>query len=192
MHGSAEQSQPEQITKLNAAQRQLKTAIRLYFQDGDMVSIHTLAAAAQEVLRSLLRKRGGGSFMKDSAWIRPERRKEYITALNKPANFFKHGDQDPDAVLDFHPEMPVFLLTDCIAMEQTLTGRLSRESVIFHTWFAHEYPDLLESNLADQMRKFRVGSVITKKTCLTVLDDPTIQVRDFSIGGVSEGTQGTT
>src|SRR5207245_10811773 len=32
------------VTKLDAARRQLRTAIRLWFEEGDPVSIHTLAA----------------------------------------------------------------------------------------------------------------------------------------------------
>ncbi len=34
------------ISKLDAARRQLITAIRLYFNHGDIVSVHTLSAAA--------------------------------------------------------------------------------------------------------------------------------------------------
>jgi hypothetical protein len=34
------------ISKLDAAERQIDTAIRLYFEDGDLVSIHKLSAAA--------------------------------------------------------------------------------------------------------------------------------------------------
>jgi hypothetical protein len=34
------------VTKLDAARRQLKTAIRHGFEDGDPVAIHTLIAAA--------------------------------------------------------------------------------------------------------------------------------------------------
>ena len=38
------------LSKLDVARRQLETAIRLYFYDGDFVSTHTLAAAACKVL----------------------------------------------------------------------------------------------------------------------------------------------
>ena len=37
------------ITKLEAAHRQLTTAIRLYFDDDDLAAIHTLACAAREI-----------------------------------------------------------------------------------------------------------------------------------------------
>ena len=41
------------LSKLDVARRQLETAIRLYFYDGDFVSTHTLAAAACKVLNDL-------------------------------------------------------------------------------------------------------------------------------------------
>ena len=51
----------ELITKIDATRRQLRTAIRLFCQDGDAVSIHTLASAAQGVLDALLKPNGKGS-----------------------------------------------------------------------------------------------------------------------------------
>jgi hypothetical protein len=64
------------LTKLDAARHQLKTAIRLFFEERDPVSIHALASAAQEVLRDLLRARGIPSpSIKDSDLIKPEYRK---------------------------------------------------------------------------------------------------------------------
>jgi hypothetical protein len=41
------------ITKLDAAKRQLATAIRLYFEDRDPVSVHTLVMAAGEIIDRL-------------------------------------------------------------------------------------------------------------------------------------------
>jgi hypothetical protein len=48
-----------EISKLDAAKRQLKTAINLYFSYGDPVSIHTLASAAREILYDLNKKHSG-------------------------------------------------------------------------------------------------------------------------------------
>jgi hypothetical protein len=42
------------ISKLDAAKRQLEVAIRLYFAWGDPVAIHTLAAAAINLLKQQL------------------------------------------------------------------------------------------------------------------------------------------
>ena len=44
----------EKVPKLDAAKRQLRTGIILFFEDADTVSVHTLTSAAQELLRDLL------------------------------------------------------------------------------------------------------------------------------------------
>jgi len=46
------------INKLEAARRQLDTAIRLTFSNEDALAIHTLAAAAYRILRDILEKQG--------------------------------------------------------------------------------------------------------------------------------------
>ena len=42
-----------ELTRLEAAERQLRQAIRLFFGGGDEVSVHTLTGAACRVLRDL-------------------------------------------------------------------------------------------------------------------------------------------
>ena len=46
------------VSKLDAAKRQLETAIRLYFSNGDPVSIHTLVAAAYAILHDVTGRKG--------------------------------------------------------------------------------------------------------------------------------------
>lgn len=46
------------ITKLASAERQLRAAIRLFFAEEDELAIHTVAAAAYQVLADLKRHRG--------------------------------------------------------------------------------------------------------------------------------------
>jgi hypothetical protein len=47
-----------QISKIAAAQRQLDAAIRLFFQREDELAIHSITAAAFQLLRDLTKKRG--------------------------------------------------------------------------------------------------------------------------------------
>jgi hypothetical protein len=47
-----------QISKIAAAQRQLDAAIRMFFDQEDELAIHTVAAAAFQVLRDVTKKRG--------------------------------------------------------------------------------------------------------------------------------------
>jgi hypothetical protein len=44
------------ISKVDAAQRQLRTAIALWFNDGDPVATHALAFAAYEILHHVSEK----------------------------------------------------------------------------------------------------------------------------------------
>ncbi len=90
----------ETVTKLEAAERHLRVAIRLFFEDRDLVAVHTLAAAALDLLRGLARRHGvGSSFLKDNPLVRPEKKQELARLVNEAQNFFKHADHDPDARL---------------------------------------------------------------------------------------------
>jgi len=171
----------ERVTKLDAVRRQLKTAIRLFLQDGDAVSVYMLTAAAQDVLRNLLEKKGvGGSAIKNFDSIRPEHRDEYQKLAWGPQNFFKHADRDADAILDFRPAVVVPFLLDCVRMYYMLTGRMLREGIAFTVWQCTEdshFLDLLVPGaFADRaqalatQRTWRWG----KAALLQTLDDPTV------------------
>jgi hypothetical protein len=117
-------SESVKISKLDAARRQLETAIILYFHEGDPISIHTLAGAAYEVLRGLNKARGGPPMIKDwvADYIKPEFVNEIRTALNASQNFLKHADRDADAVLEYEPGQADFLLLDACWAYRRLAG----------------------------------------------------------------------
>jgi hypothetical protein len=69
---------PITVTKLEAARRQLRTAIELWFHSGEPVSIHTLAAAAYQVVHDLNRRKKGPPLLLDNDMIKVEYRREYI------------------------------------------------------------------------------------------------------------------
>ena len=46
------------ISKLEAAERQLRQAVRLFFQRGDDLAIHTLAAATYQIISDLCKQKG--------------------------------------------------------------------------------------------------------------------------------------
>jgi hypothetical protein len=122
------------ITKLEAARRQLESAIALFFQDGDSVSIHTLACAAYDVIDNVNRSRGGKEMFVKRRYIQLPGRMSRA-ALNSVQNFFKHADNDPDDELEFFPEMTEPFLVDACKTYMEMTG----ESVpLFHCmmwWF---------------------------------------------------------
>lgn len=54
------------VSKLEAAERQLDAAIRLFFAREDAVSVHTLAAAAYQVIIDICKQRGIERELEDS------------------------------------------------------------------------------------------------------------------------------
>ncbi len=89
------------ISKTDAAQRQLDTAIELYFAESDPVAMHTLAAAAYELIKALRKRKGLPDEIEDM--IIPGREAEFRRLWNQAQNFFKHADRDGNAILEFEP-----------------------------------------------------------------------------------------
>jgi hypothetical protein len=76
----------EQVTKIDAAERQIKEAIKLFFERRDQISIHTLAGAANQILYDISNESGMES-MRNSLIIKDEYRKLWMDALNKEKTF---------------------------------------------------------------------------------------------------------
>ncbi len=140
-------AKPEHVTKLEGAERQLKLAIRLFFNHEDMIGIHTLTAAASQVIRDLARKRGSASPIRDeqivTEIIRPEKKQEWVRILKRAENFFKHANHDSEEMLDFFPDATPWLIFEAILMHNQLTGGYIPETLVFATWFNLKHPDVL-------------------------------------------------
>lgn len=91
------------ITKIDAAKRQLNTVIVLFFDEGEAVSIHTLSAAAYEILLAVGKEEVDFHTLAGAECVREEKKKEFLDLLHEAKNFFKHGKKDPKAFLDFDP-----------------------------------------------------------------------------------------
>ena len=166
---------PENVTKLEGAERLLKTSIRLFFEEGDMLAIHALVAGAHEVLRTLLSKRNQkGSFIKDNDYIRSEHLSEYLKHMNRTQNFLKHADRDPDEVLDFYQAATPFWIFDSIGMYIKLNGSMKHKAfLLFFAWFAQEHPGLLKQGaLADKVNLFKSNSCVTKEHFADLMRNP--------------------
>jgi hypothetical protein len=133
------------VTKLDAAQSQIATAIWLYFEDRDPISVHTLATAADEIIDRLCVARGLVS-MRDNlmANIVPARRKEVADALHKVRNFFKHASSSkPNQVLaDFSDDQNFFAILFAVHGLHLL-GIEMRETKVFGGWIQVVEPKLL-------------------------------------------------
>ncbi|RSZ24084.1 hypothetical protein EJO66_32160 [Variovorax beijingensis] len=149
------------LSKFDAAERQLLLAIRLFFAEEDPVSIHTLAESAGQVLHDVGKDLGVVSLVRDYELILPEKKRDWLAAIFKARNFFKHADKDPNGILEFRPSTNDFSLIDAVGMYSSLKQRFAPETIVFLMWFAVRYPELVveESDLGQIVKKFATNGI---------------------------------
>src|SRR5260221_9419244 len=150
---------PIKISKLEAARRQLVTAIRLYFANGDVVSTHTLAAAAFEILRDLDAHgpKTGTLFDHMERNIKPEYVETFRKLIRKPGNFFKHANKDPERVLEYYPSNPIAILWAASEKYNELANEELLETMALRSWFILQNPDILLPPYREQVKGLNPG-----------------------------------
>ena len=138
------------VSKLDAARRQLDTAIELWFADGDEVSIHTLVAAAHQVIHDINRKKGGKELLFDSAKIKDEHRSEFVSLIKRDMNFFKHADQDAEQIIEFVPLTSILFMMFSIVGLEHLGERLNDTENDLILWLTFHHPNWM----TESYRKF--------------------------------------
>jgi hypothetical protein len=156
------------IRKLDAAVRQLKTALDLWFHNGDVVSIHTLASASYEVVHSIVISRSppghAPELLYNSLVIKDEARPQWISVLRRPQNFFKHADKDPNGMIDFDSQQSELVILCAIngLWDLGLPATLTQSA--FLRWLAfnrsgylskRKKKEFLDGVPADQLRTVR-------------------------------------
>ena len=137
------------VTKLDAVRRQLGTAIALWANDGDPISIHTLAFAAHQIVHDLNRQQGGPPLLLDEPSIRPEKKHDYANIVKRDANFFKHADnrgkgkQKPEMEIEFDPNSNEFFIALTILALQFIKQDLTELEIAFYTWYRINRPEML-------------------------------------------------
>jgi len=141
---------PFKVTKLDAAERQLKEAIYMVINQRDPISTHTIACSAHQILYDLARKKHISGNIKD---IVPNRKKrEWFNILNTPYNFFRHANKDTAKKIEFNPTISHFFILDATYLYQELNDRLFYEAALFRLWFNKHYPDyVLKAHTGDRL-----------------------------------------
>ncbi|MGE0468143.1 MAG: hypothetical protein AB7L09_03675 [Nitrospira sp.] len=135
----------EKITKLEAAQRQLRTACRLFFTSADSVSVHTLAWAVHEILDK--HPESAKSLLIDIANESPESAKAHAE-LTEARNFFKHYHNKPWKTIHFIENLNEWLLIDCGQMYRSVTGTFIKEVAAVNAWVSVQRNITLLNNIA--------------------------------------------
>jgi hypothetical protein len=143
------------VTKMDAARRQLTTAIELWADEGEPVSIHTLAYSAHKIVHDLNRKKKGPHMLLDMPNIRKERQGEFANMVARDANFFKHADgkkyKDQDSI-EFTPELNAMFIMVTIAGLEFLDQKLSEQEQGFLLWYRLHYPEMLEEQPGQDLK----------------------------------------
>jgi len=155
------------ITKLEAARRQVETAITLFFAGGDPIAGHTLAAAGYDILRDINKHVGGKPMMvKDSIEkvLQPLNREDAKRArdlLNAPQNFFKHADRDPEGTFSFEESLTELLLFDASLTYWHLSGDQPMRMRAFTIWFKVQHPEIFPND--DDLKRALNAGALTRE-----------------------------
>ncbi len=179
------------ITKTDAAERQLNTAIRLFFESRDHLSSYALAVASREVTDDVIRSRYSELYQRELArvsdpqkvrlsyreelkiLIKDEFHKSFFKLDHKWQNFLKHADKDPDAEIEpFEAKFLALVIIWAIKNYILLTQSWTIEMKIFFAWFAVAEPQLIRSEPEDvvadkaiaEMRSYISGDPYDRKT----------------------------
>lgn len=131
------------ISKLDAAKRQLETAIRIYFSNGDPVSIHTLVSASYNIIKDINKKRKGDPMLikeKFIEFVKPEYKNYIRKMFNEAENFFKHANSDHEKSIDFNPGLSELLILDAISHYYGLAGEDTPLFQIYRGWYVINNP----------------------------------------------------
>src|SRR5688572_29358241 len=94
--------QTQSISKGEACRRLLETALDLYFEERDEVSIHTLVCAAREIANVLAgdKPRGVNLAKEIREGVVPDKHDVVFDKLAEAYNFFKHASRDPTITIE--------------------------------------------------------------------------------------------
>jgi hypothetical protein len=142
------------ITKLDAARRQLETAITLWFHDVDPISVHTLVMAAHGILKAINKKRGGQPMLGDPMpCVRRGFEKQVADIIAKSSNFFKHGAKDPLDTHYFAPESNQFMILDACNAYTSLAQERTPLMGTFTLYLALHEPRVFNQEFVDSIQR---------------------------------------
>lgn len=160
------------VTKIEAAEKQLDTAINLFFENVDHLSCYTLAAASREItddlghkkkdelFRSELNRLGDAQKVRLSfrdelkIRIKPEHFKEALGLFRKKQNFLKHANTDHDqGIEEISVDELAFLLLFAVRNFSLLAKRWTPAMSTFFCWFAASKPHLMRLDENDDFSK---------------------------------------
>lgn len=139
------QTKTIKLSKLDAARRQLDSAIRLWFSCDDPVTIHTLVCAAYQIIQDMNNHNKEEKLVTlveiINAIVKPESRQQYLRAMRKPMTFFKHAERDPRDILTFDSRLSETFMVVAINGLISLGEQISDVQRAFCAWNDLHHPE---------------------------------------------------
>lgn len=134
------------IKKIEAGERQLKTAIIMFFERKDLLAVHTVVGAASSLLCDIAKHKNIDSILRLSKLVRDNKRGKWISIINEPQNFLKHANKDPEGEFEFNSFVTEVLIVEGCLLLDNINGSMPIECWSFIAWFALKYPDEMFSD----------------------------------------------
>lgn len=145
-----------ELRKIQIASRQLDTAIGLLFAGGDIVGVHTLAAAASKNLSEL----GPPSSDRQAQAIDHPGAASYRDVARAVRNLPQTANPDPEVVRDFTTADSAALISATILRFDERGGPITIAQSLFHIWYlACHFDSLDESFPQREMIKAEFGNL---------------------------------
>jgi hypothetical protein len=122
------------LTKIDAAKAQLRAAVRMFFEDRELVPIYTLANAVREVVAQIGEHLEVETVQRELAKARGQKVTELVRPLIDTANFFKHADRDPTEKIELYEnDVEITLYFACHDFGR-VAGGMPIEAQVFEAW----------------------------------------------------------
>jgi len=132
------------VNKIEAARRQIDTAIRLLFDNEDPIAIHTLIMAGFRILRDLADKQKSNINKVAQSFIKPGMEGRFWGSMQSFANFLKHANKDPDAIIDnIQEEVNDAILFLASLYYRDLGCQFTPEMLALICWYSAIHPDVI-------------------------------------------------
>jgi len=132
------------ISKEEAARRQIDRAVQMYFDDDDPICTHVVASAGWAIVRELCRKLEKLDALREMQQIiRQEKRKEVQDLISHPYNFFKHGDRDEDQLEHFDESQTEWILFMAVQDYRRAFTQSTPTMLVFSLWMISRHPDAM-------------------------------------------------
>lgn len=136
------------LSKLDIAEIQINSAIKMLFDDINPISIHTVISSGYQIVRDFsARYDDTQEYFEMTVFIKEDYIREFWKSVNKHNNFFKHADKDPDDIYEgFNDSINDYTILWAILLYKGLNRVITQEMKTFLSWFQVTDPRVLKKS----------------------------------------------